>query len=345
MNVDHLLKRLRVLLLYDLDPSWTPAECGEVLAAQERLTARLAAEGYRVEMLAVVDRFFADRLAGVDPESCLFFNWCEGIPGIRHSEWMVARALEEKGFVFTGSGSDTLALSYQKHRVKRLLAAGGIPTPPWRLFDRPPAEGAWERFPAIVKPAVGHCSDWVTSDSVVMDAAELRERVETLLAGAGIPALVEEFIDGREFHVSLWGNGTIRMLPPAEMDFAALDDIRDRLCTYDAKFTPGSRAYEAIRTLLPAPLASDERDTLERICRAAYRAVGCRDYGRLDVRLRDGTFYVLDVNPNPDISEDASMASAAEAEGYSHAAMAQTLIRLAGHRHPALAGRPAPAMH
>lgn len=345
MNVNLERKHLRIFLLFDLDAAWTAAERAEVLEAQDRLVLRLEEEGYRIEHFPVEDRFFAERLGGIDPGRSLFFNWCEGIPGIRHSEWMVARALEEHGIVFTGSGSATLALSYQKHRVKSLLAAHGLSTPPWRIFDRPPAPGDWERFPAIVKPAVGHCSDWVTSDSVVMDAGELRERVETLLDGAGIPALVEEFIDGREFHVSLWGNGTIRMLPPAEMDFSSLNDVRDRLCTYDAKFTPGSIPYEKIRTLLPAPLEAAECAALERVCRVAYRAVGCRDYGRLDVRLRDGVFYVLDVNPNPDISEDASMASAAEAEGFSHAAMAETLIRLACHRHPTLAGPSAAEAH
>ncbi len=345
MNVNFVGKHLRIFLLFDLDSAWTAAERAEVFEAQDRLTSRLAEEGYRIEPFAVEDRRFASRLGEIDPGRALFFNWCEGIPGIRHSEWIVVRALEERGLVFTGSGSQTLALSYQKHRVKSLLAAQGLPTPPWRIFDRPPAPGEWERFPAIVKPAVGHCSDWVTSESVVMDAGELRERVETLLACSGIPALVEEFIDGREFHVSLWGNGTIRMLPPAEMDFSCLNDVRERLCTYDAKFTPGSIPYEKIRTLLPAPLEDAERAALERTCRLAYRAVGCRDYGRLDVRLRDGVFYVLDVNPNPDISEDASMASAAEVEGFSHAAMAETLIRLACLRHPAQAAPAAVTAH
>jgi D-alanine-D-alanine ligase len=150
----------------------------------------------------------------------------------------------------------------------------------------------------------------------------------------GQPAIVEDFIDGREFHVSMWGNGRVSMLPPAEMDFSAFSDVHDRLCTYDAKFIPGSVHYENINTVVPSTLKDAELAELERVCMAAYKAIGCRDYGRIDIRLRDGVFYVLDINPNPDISEDASMASAAEHAGYSHKDMATYLVKLAARRHP-----------
>jgi D-alanine-D-alanine ligase len=86
--------------------------------------------------------------------------------------------------------------------------------------------------------------------------------------------------------------------------------------------------------VLPSCLSETELAQLESVCMSAYRAIGCRDYGRIDVRLRDGVFYVLDINPNPDISEDASMASAAEHAGYSHGEMAERLINLASRRHP-----------
>jgi D-alanine-D-alanine ligase len=167
-----------------------------------------------------------------------------------------------------------------------------------------------------------------------MNEKEMRDRISYLVDKVGLPAIVEDFIDGREFHVSLWGNGHVSMLPPVEMDFSAFSDVHDRLCTYDAKFTSGSSHYENIRTVLPCSLSDAELAELERICLAAYQAIGCRDYGRIDLRLRDGAFYVLDINPNPDISEDASMASAAEHAGYTYGEMAEYLITLASKRHP-----------
>jgi D-alanine-D-alanine ligase len=106
------------------------------------------------------------------------------------------------------------------------------------------------------------------------------------------------------------------------------------LCTYDAKFIPGSEHYKKIETLLPAPLTSDEKENMESVCKKAYHALGCRDYARMDVRLRDNVFYVLDVNPNADISIDASMACAAEAAGISYGQMGSRIVQMAAQRHP-----------
>jgi D-alanine-D-alanine ligase len=324
---------MHVLLLYDLDPQWTSLEKEEVSQTHTRLADALSSAGFSVDLIPVVDRHFPERLGSYDSRECLLFNWCEGIPGLRHSEWEVVRHLEQMDFVFTGSSSATLALSYDKHRVKRILEEKCIPTPRWRLYYTSQADG-WHEFPAIVKPAFGHCSEWLTRDSVVMNATEMVDRISYLTDDVGVPALVEDFIDGREFHVALWGNGRVKMLPPAEMDFSALTDVHDRLCTYDAKFIPGSVHYENIQTIIPSKLNDAEYAELQRVCMSAYKAIGCRDYGRIDLRLRDGVFHVLDINPNPDISEDASMASAAEHAGYSHGGMAAYIIQLASKRHP-----------
>ena len=167
-----------------------------------------------------------------------------------------------------------------------------------------------------------------------MTPGELRRRIAYVLDEFHQPALVEDFIDGREFHVSLWGNGAIQMLPPAEMDFAAFADVHERLCTYAAKFDAGSRHYTEIQTRLPAPLKETEYQQLKETAIATYRATGCRDYARLDIRLRDGCFYVLDVNPNADLSSEASLALAAEAAGYSFGALGSRLVNLAAARHP-----------
>jgi D-alanine-D-alanine ligase len=341
MPVDFPPADMSVLLLYDFDSQWTDEEKNEVSEAHARLTEHLGSAGFAVDLLPVVDHRFPEKLSSFDSRACVLFNWCEGIPGVRHSEWIVARQLEQRQFVFTGSGSETLALSYEKHRVKEILDRRGVPTPRWKLYTSPASNG-WQTFPAIVKPAIGHCSEWVTSESVAVNEKELNDRIAYVIETVGLPALVEDFIDGREFHVSLWGNGRVAMLPPAEMDFSALADVHDRLCSFNAKFMPGSDHYEKIRTIIPGLLREDEEAELKRVCMAAYNAIGCRDYGRIDLRLRDGVFYVLDINPNPDISEDASMASAAEFAGYSHGEMALTLIKLAAKRHPVFGRKMAP---
>jgi D-alanine-D-alanine ligase len=213
------------------------------------------------------------------------------------------------------------------------MSKAGIPTPRWQVFLS--ASGIeWDSFPAIVKPACEHCSLGVDEGAVVMNADGLVRRVNYILREFNQPALVEDFIDGREFHVPLWGNDVVEVLPPVEMDFSALDDIHDRLCSYDAKFTPDSAAYREIKSFVPARLSTEEMETLHAVSRAAYQAVGCRDYGRIDVRVRDGIFYVLDVNPNADISADASLALAAEKAGYCYGAMGSRVLEFARERHP-----------
>jgi D-alanine-D-alanine ligase len=97
--------------------------------------------------------------------------------------------------------------------------------------------------------------------------------------------------------------------------------------------------YRKIETILPAALTEAERRRLERVSRLTYRALGCRDYARMDIRLRNGIFFVLDVNPNADISFDASMAFAAEEAGYSYGAMGSYIARLAARRHAVFAPR------
>jgi len=322
-----------VLLLYNLDPSWTAREQGEVISASSQLGQAIYTIGHPTTLAPVLSDDLSTVLALYDPSVYIVFNWCEGLPGIPHSDSLVAQGLERQGFVFTGASSATLAFSEDKRRVKQSLERSGIPTPIWRLYERPRADG-WDKFPAIVKAVGEHCSEGLTRESVVMTEAELIRRIAYVVETFHQPALVEEFIDGREFHVSIWGNGHVTMLPPAEMDFSLFTEVQDRLCTYDAKFVPGSVHYEGIRTLLPAPLNPEELQTLEEVCRAAYIAIGCRDYGRIDVRSRGGAFYVLDVNPNADISVDASFACAAEVAGYSYGEVGSRIIRLAARRHP-----------
>ncbi len=324
---------LPVLVLHNIDHSWEPEEIKTALNEIKIIESSIQAEGHPVANLAIEDADLQKHLKDFDPSKHIVLNWCESLPGIPRSEAMVAQTLDALSFAYTGSPPDILTAAWDKGNVKRLLDLNSIPTPQWQVFESPETNG-WDRFPAIVKPSCEHCSYGVTSDAVVTTKQQLGDRVAYVLDAFQEPALVEDFIDGREFHVSMWGNGTIEMLPPAEMDFGTLNDVHDRLCTYDAKFNPGTRLYEQIEVRVPAPLSPTELATIEKTARATYAVMGCRDYARLDMRLRNGIFYILDINPNPDISSDTSMVTAAGLVGYSYGAMLSRLINLAALRHP-----------
>ncbi|MGE5124421.1 MAG: hypothetical protein ACM3H7_07875, partial [Acidobacteriaceae bacterium] len=137
--------------------------------------------------------------------------------------------------------------------------------------------------------------------------------------------------------VGVIGNEQVRVLPPAEIDYTPFDDIHDRLCTYESNFDPTSRAYQLTRPKVPVVLSESQEGKLNEIVTVAFRALACRDYARMDIRLRDGAFYLLDVNPNPDLSADTSLTMGAELVGLTYGEFGSTLIKLAAQRHPALA--------
>ena len=325
---------LPVLLLHNLDDTWEPADLEKALDEIDGLELALRREGHPVINIPVYDSDLVGCLRNYDPDEYIVFNGCEGLPGIPLSEAIVAKTLETLGFTYTGSTPEVLATGWDKAKVKKLLGSCGVPVPAWRIFTTPHRNG-WRKFPAIVKPAHEHSSCGVSRDAVVLSHEKMLSRISYVHDEFQQAAIVEDFIDGREFHVSLWDDQTVQMLPPTEMDFSAFKDVQDRLCTFDAKFKPDSLAYEKIG-VRTASLTEAEFKELERVARRAYRVIGCRDYARLDIRVRDGVFYVLDVNPNPDISSDTSMAFAAELAGYSYSAMLSQMVNFAARRHPVL---------
>ncbi|MFZ0473068.1 MAG: hypothetical protein WAL94_10670 [Bacteroidales bacterium] len=255
------------------------------------------------------------------------------MPGVPLSERRVLEIIESRGFTYTGNIPDVIALSCDKQKVKEVLGSLGIRVPYGAVLTAEEAEN-WKHFPAIVKPSRDHCSLTITEKSVVYDTCSLKEQILLVNNELNQPAMVEDFIDGREFHVSVWNNEPPEILPPVEMDFSAFFEARKRLCTYDSKFSPGSEHYEKIETLIPAPLNERLLKKLERAVFKTWKGFGCLDYARFDFRLRDDKFYLLDINPNNDISSDTSFALAAEMTSYSYGQMVKRIVMMAAERHP-----------
>jgi D-alanine-D-alanine ligase len=324
---------LPVLLLHNIDTSWGAEEIACAVESVNKMKFALRQEGHPVVDVPVKNKNLAGVLKMFRPEEHIVLNWCEELPGASRSDATVVQMLEKMKFSYTGSTAEVLSMSWNKAAVKTLLNENHIATPCWKILQSPQSP-EWDCFPAIVKPAFEHCSNGITTDAVVLNHAELMKRVAFVKNHFQQPALVEDFIDGREFHVTIWGNGSIEILPPAEMDFSSFNNLRDRLCTFDSKFTPGSVHYEKIEIRVPAALGEQEHLKLKQTSMRAYQIMGCRDYARIDLRLRNGIFYVLDVNPNADISPDTSLVYAAEAAGLTYGILCSRLVNFAAQRHP-----------
>jgi D-alanine-D-alanine ligase len=268
-----------------------------------------------------------ERLAELDPDCA--FNLCESLAGDTRLESAVPLILELLGVPFTGSPPDALRYALYKDRVKRRLQAAGVPTPRACVMARPddPCELP---FPLIVKPVREDGSVGITSRSVVHNAEDLRARVAEIVSAFRQACLVEEYVPGRELNVALFGYPAARVLPLSEIDFSGLPPHQPAIVSYAAKWNEGSAEDLGTRPVLHPELPSAIAARVRRVAAEAFRAVGMRDYGRVDVRLAaSGVPYVVDVNPNCDLSKHAGMARAAAAVGIDYAALVKLLVRYA----------------
>lgn len=324
---------MKVLVLYDIDPAWNSSEISTARNSGRVLFESLKSEGVETYIEELNDPDLEKILERYDADDTIIFNICDTLPGIPFSEGKVAEIIEKHGFTYTGNVPGVIELSYDKQKVKEVLVSLGIRVPYGAVLTPEEAAG-WKLFPVIVKPSREHCSLTITEESVVFDTSSLRKQILLVNNELKQPAMVEDFIDGREFHVSVWNNESPEILPLSEMDFSAFCEDRKKLCTYDSKFLPGSEYYEKIEILIPAPLDEKLLKKLENKVLTAWKGFGCLDYARFDFRLRDDKFYLLDINPNNDISLDTSFALAVETASYSYGQMAKRIVMMAARRHP-----------
>jgi len=326
---------LPVLMLYDVDPAWPQDVIRDRRDEVHRLINALTAVGHPVTGACLETTDLTTLLQQYDSEEIIVFNWCDDIPGIPHSCALAAKELKMLGFTHTGADFKALTFSQDKRKIKRRLEKAGIPTPAWEVYASARAKTR-ERFPAIVKPAFEHCSYGISRDAVVQTPAELAQRLGYVLDDLQQPAIVEDFIDGREFHVGVLGNGTPCVLPPGEIDYSGFSDIHDRLCTYESNVDKKSLAYRLTAPRMTSRLSPAELQALNKVAAQAYLATDCRDYARMDIRLQDGIFYILDVNHNADINSETSLVLGAEKIGYSYGQFGSLLVNLAAQRHQSL---------
>jgi D-alanine-D-alanine ligase len=185
------------------------------------------------------------------------------------------------------------------------------------------------RLPCIVKPRGEDASHGLSEENVVFDRASLREQVERVSSLYGGIALVEEFIDGREFNATVLGNREPFVLPPSEIVYS-LPPGRPRLLTYASKWDPEDVYYTGTKPVCPAPLSSEQMQALADTASRSFRALECRGYARVDMRLdTDRVFNVLEVNPNPDISPGAGASIQAKAAGMDYPQFIERIVALA----------------
>lgn len=337
------MSSLRIIVLhntdYDAELTGPGIDVSSVEISARAIAAALRSAGFHVDLVGLEGTEVFDVLAMLrETKPDLVFNLCESMAGDPRNEPTFAGLLDLFGIPYTGADLPALAACLHKRRSKDILNGRGVPTPPHRFLassaDLADAAIDGLDYPWFLKLAHEDASVGITEENLVRDPAALRKRARDMMLEFEQPVLAERYIDGREINVTLIGNDdTLEMLPLHEIDFAAMPVGRPRIVSYAAKWEETHVDYAGTK---PVPLR-DATPALVARCelaaRGAWESHGLRDYARVDLRVdKDGQPWVIDVNPNPDISPDAGVARSAAVAGMSYVQMISKLADVAWRR-------------
>ena len=339
------MKRLRILVLMheDLVPP-DPLNGQEVAGAEWKteydVVSTLRKLGHDVKPLGVKSDLGVLRSAVEDWKPHIAFNLLEEFDGVAVYDQNVVSYLELLHVPYTGCNPRGLMLARDKALSKKLFSFHRIPFPDFmvvpqgRTVKRPKGLS----FPLIVKSVTEEASHGISQASIVQDDVKLKERVEFIHANIGTGALIERYIEGREFYVGVMGNGHIHVLPVWELIMDKLPDDARRIATERVKW---SRAYQdkyGIRSEEARNLSEGKAEEIQHLAKRVYRALGLSGYARIDLRMdAAGSVYVLEANPNPQISHDEDFSDSAEKDGYPYKDLLQELLNIGLRWQPAKA--------
>lgn len=291
----------------------------------------ITALGHHASLLRVDEgvRPFVEALERLRPD--VVFNLCEGFRESSVGEFGIAALLDLLGIPYTGSGALALAIALNKPLAKTLFTARGIPTPRFSVYESMPEQLPSLGFPWMLKLAAEDASLGITADNVVTDNASAVRRLQQLFDEFRAPVLVEEFVDGREFTVPLL-DGRPLLVEEIEFDVAQFN-AAPRIVGFRAKWVEGSAEFGGTRPVFAPQIEDGPREEMLRLAVEVAEAIGLRDYARVDFRMDGaGRLFVLEANPNPDISPGSGYRRALDAAGIPFAQFITTLLDNAASR-------------
>jgi D-alanine-D-alanine ligase len=337
------MKRLHIALVYNAYTGGTPeapedrggtADLRQMIRRMARTLRRL---GHTVTVLPLADDLFAFQRKLLRLRPHVVLNQYDDVVHGALYEMRLAALVRMMGFPMTGCPALALGLSRYKFMSASLLAGVGIPIPPNTAlleYVSDVDKHKWQ-FPLIVQPSQEHAGIGLDRNSVVHSKKALRQKVREILNTYNQPALAQRFLPGREFNVGIIGGSRLRVLPLAEVSYAALPADIPPIMSYAAKWVETSTEYQNTSVICPAPVEPDLAGQIGRVAMRAFRAVGGWGYGRVDMRLDEqGMPRVLEVNCNPCLDEGIGLARAAERAGISYPQLLQLIIRAALERPP-----------
>ena len=341
------MKRVRLIYNTDYDEELVAAAGVDVSAVEEAAQAVLEGisdYGLETEIIGIHGRDISEVLPRLaDGKADLVFNIVESLCGDTRNELLMPALLDLLGVPYTGPDALAIGLCLHKLQCKHVLSGHSIANPEHILLGSPSqiTSGALDAqieslaYPFFLKLAREDASIGIEASNLVRDGAELRERGMQLLTHYGQPVLGERYIEGREVNVTVIGNDDeLSVLPLHEICFGQMPQGRPHIVSYAAKWDEDHVDYEGTKPVPIRNLSAELEERIAATAKAAFTALGLRDFGRIDLRIDEGGKpWVIDVNPNCDLSPGAGVANAAAHGGMSYPQLVGKICELAWRRH------------
>ena len=329
------MSRVLALMHRHLIPPEKVEEGTDLTAAPWRteydVVSTLTAMGHDVQVLGVHDDLSVIRRVVTEWKPHIAFNLLEGFDDIVIFDQNVVSHLELLKLPYTGCNPRGLLLARDKSLSKKLLAYHRIPVPESEVFriGRPIRRPKRLSFPLIVKSLTQEASIGISQASVVDSDEKLMERVQFIHESIGTAAIVEEYIEGRELYVGILGNQALQALPVWELFFTNMPEGAKRIATDRVKWSVKYQKKYGIDSGGAKDLTDAAAESIQHLCKRAFRALELSGYARVDLRLDEkGNVWVLEANPNPQIARGEDFAASAEKIGLSYETVLQRIINL-----------------
>jgi D-alanine-D-alanine ligase len=265
----------------------------------------------------------------------LVFNLTESYAGDDTKDMNIAAYLELLDLQYTGAGPHAMYLAQDKALAKKIFAFHGIKTPFFATSYRGKLDHSHDiSFPLIVKPTSEDGSIGIDQGSFVESVKELMERIHYIQEEFNSPALIEEYIEGREIYASILGNENPEVLPMVELDLSKLPKGTPKIAGQEVKWATDTEAYKVTKSAPAEDLDDATTKRLSETALSAYQALKLRDYGRIDMRLsKKGEVFVIEANPNPWLASTAEFAMAAKKAGRNYTELIAEIVDLARSRY------------
>jgi D-alanine-D-alanine ligase len=331
------MRKLNIAVLYDAAEE---AEKGKSRGkkrpeAYRQVESALKKRGHHVELIPASPdiRKLVSQIEKSRSE--IIFNVCEALGEISQHEQHVAALLELLRKRYTGSAPHALAMAQDKELSKKLFAYSGLKYPKYAVMNAGKVEWADDlEFPVFIKPLDQDASIGIDNRSVAYNIKDMMERISFIHTELGSPALIEEFIEGREIYVGVLGNEKPAPLPILEWDFSSVADGVPKIASSEAKWDETSE-YKNSPEIFPEDIPENIRGEIQEAALTAYKLLKLHDYGRIDLRVRvnpkkkSWEYYIIEVNPNPHLDIESELPIAARKIGMDYPDLIERIVELA----------------